>query len=505
VDPGFQLDERNAAAVAQVCARLDGLPLAIELAAARSKLLPPETMSGRLDRALDLLVGGAHDLPDRQRTLRATLEWSHGLLTDDERKLFARLAVFAGGFTLEAAEAVCGDPGLDVFETLASLVDESLVRPVRRPAGEPRFALLETIREYSSELLEESGEAEDLRRRHFEHLLARADAAMEAWHAGGDPQRTLFPLFEEEPDNVRAALAWAAEAGEIELEVRLAVAARWYWVLQGHLSEGRRTFEGIVERSRSAPKEVRAQALVMGEIFLLREGDTKKAGEWLQESLDLYRELGDEEGIARATAELGALAIAELDLDRAAALYEECIPLLRDPRTNPRKSRLATVLGNLGTIAHMRGDPATATGHYEEAIELLRSTGDEDAVAVNLHNLGRSELKLGRIAEGLDALRESLAIAERLGYREVIAYCLGGFAEVAMIEDNPARAATLLGASEELFAEMGRVPDPDEAEVQERVAEFVTERLGAERAGELRAEGATLSLHQLVEGVASRA
>ena len=210
VDPDFQLDEENAAAVAEVCARLDGLPLAIELAAARSKLLPPETMGRRLDRALEFLVGGAQDLPGRQRTLRATLEWSHGLLSEDETALFARLAVFAGGWTIEAAEAVCGGNGLDVFETLASLVDESLVRPLRRPTGEPRFAMLETIREYATELLEASGEAETVRLRHCEHVLARVEEGAVAWLTGADPQLSLFPILDEEHANFRAALTWAA-------------------------------------------------------------------------------------------------------------------------------------------------------------------------------------------------------------------------------------------------------------------------------------------------------
>jgi predicted ATPase len=502
VDPAFQLDERNAAAVAEVCARLDGLPLAIELAAARSKLLPPETMSRRLDRALDLLVGGAQDLPGRQRTLRATLEWSHGLLDDAERRLFARLAVFAGGWTLDAAEAVCGGDGLDVFETLASLVDESLVRPLRRPTGEPRFRMLETIREYAGELLEASGEEAALRRRHCEHYLARAEAAAEAWHAGADPADSIFPVLDQEQDNVRAALAWAADSGEIELEVRLAVAARWYWVLKGHLSEGRRVFDGIVARTAGAPEELRALALVTGAIFPFRHGDTKRAGALLQESLDLYRKLGDEEGIARATAELGGIAIAELDLDRAAELYGEAVPLFR---SQGRVSRLAASLGNLGTIAHMRGDHETAVEHYRDAIEASREAGDEDGAAVNFHNLGRSELQLGRTEAGLDALRESLAIARRLGYREVIAYCLGGFAEVAMIEDDAAQAATLLGASEQLFSEIGRVPDPDEAQTQARVSVFVVEQLGEERATECRAEGAAQALDELLDRVASRA
>jgi len=502
VDPEFQLDETNVGTVAEVCARLDGLPLAIELAAARSKLLPPGTMVRRLDRALELLVGGAQDLPTRQQTLRATLEWSHGLLTEEESTLFARLAVFAGGWTLDAAEAVCGDGGIDVFETLASLVDESLVRPVRRPTGEPRFRMLETIREYACELLAESGDEATLRRRHCEHVLARAEAAAEAWHAGGDPQETLFAFLDDEHDNLHAAHAWAAAAGEIEHEVRLAVAARWYWVLKGHLSEGRRVFDGIFERTLGAQPELRALALVHGAIFPFRRGDTQTAAALLQESLDLYRELGDEEGIARAMAELGGVAIAELDLDRAAELYGECVPMFR---SQGKLSRVAASTGNLGTIAHMRGDHATAVGYYREAIDASRAAGDEDGAAVNLHNLGRSEIALGNPDAALAALSESVAIARRLGYREVIAYCLGGFAEVAMGEGDPAGAAALLGASEELFAEIGATPDPDEAQVQERVAADVVEALGEERATQLRAGGAAQTLEQLLDRAASRA
>ena len=502
VDPDFQLDDRNVAAVAAVCQRLDGLPLALELAAARSKLLPPEAMSRRLDRALDLLVGGAQDMPGRQRTLRATLEWSHGLLSEEERTLFARLAVFSGGWTLEAAEAVCGENGLDVFGTLSSLVDESLVRPLRRPAGELRFATLETIREYAAELLEASGEAEALRRRHGEHMLAQVEEVAAAWHAGADPEDSIFPVLDEDLDHVRAALDWAGGAGEVGLEVRLAVAARWYWVLKGHLSDGRRVFDSALDHTADAPSEVRARALVHAAIFPFRQGDIEVAAAWLQESLDLYRELGDEEGIARATAELGGLAIHQLDLDRAAALYEECLPLLR---RQGNASRLAVALGNLGTIAHMRGEAVAAVDYYEQAIEAARSAGDEDGVAVNLHNLARSELALARSNQALEALRESLAIARRLGYREVIAYCLGGFAELAMLEEDAPRAAILLGASQALFAEIGAITSPDEAEAQQRVSEYIADALAAERVRELRAEGAALTLDQLLEGVASRA
>jgi tetratricopeptide (TPR) repeat protein len=459
-------------------------------------------MSLRLDRALEFLVGGAQDLPDRQRTLRATLEWSHGLLSESERTLFARLAAFAGGWTFDAAEAVCGENGLDVFETTALLVDESLVRPLRRPTGEPRFTMLETIREYAGELLEESGEAETVRRRHCGYILARTEEGSAAWVAGSDPQESLFPFLDAELDNLRAALTWAAASRELELEVRLAVAARWYWVVQGHLAEGRRFFDGLLERTTDAPKELRALALVNGAIFPFRLGDTAIAEALLQESLDLYRELGDEVETARCIAELGGVAIAQLDLDRSVALYEECLPLLR---AQGNLSRLGVALGNLGTIAHMRGEYERAVAYYVEAIDANHAFGDDDGAAVNLHNLARSELALGRTEQGLEALSESLVFARRLGYREVIAYCLGGFAEAAMIEGDAVRAATLLGGSEALFAEIGATRSPDEAESQARVTAYLLEGLGRERTDELRAEGAALSLDELLERVTSPA
>jgi tetratricopeptide (TPR) repeat protein len=272
--------------------------------------------------------------------------------------------------------------------------------------------------------------------------------------------------------------------------------------VQGHLSEGRRVFDGILDRRASAPEDLRALALVTGAIFPLRQGDPKTAAALLEESLELYRALDDEEGIARATAELGGIAIAELDLDRAAALFDQCVPLFR---SQGKTSRLGASLGNLGTIAHMRGDHATATRYHAEAVEVHRMAGDEDGAAVNLHNLGRSELHLGHADRALEALRESLLIARRLGYREVIAYCLGGFAEVATIEEDAPRAAVLLGASESLFSEIGRVPDPDEAQAQARIAAYLVEALGEELAAELRAEGAAQTLDELLDGVASRA
>ncbi|MDX6386522.1 MAG: hypothetical protein QOD85_324 [Gaiellaceae bacterium] len=232
VDPTFELNEENAGAVGRICERLDGLPLAIELAAARSKLLSPETMSRRLDQTLDLLTGGARDLPARQQTLRSTLEWSHELLNQAEQTLFARLAVFPGGWTLDAAEAVCADTGLDVLAVLSALVDENLVRRLDPGAPEPRFGMLETIREYAAEQLELSGEAAEFRARHAQHVLEIAEAASAAMFAGDDTESS-YGRLEREHDNLRAALTWAVEADDAELELRLALAFRWFWVVRG--------------------------------------------------------------------------------------------------------------------------------------------------------------------------------------------------------------------------------------------------------------------------------
>ena len=494
VDQAFELNDGNARDVARICERLDGLPLAIELAAARSKLFPPRAMSKRLDRRLELLTGGPRDRPARQQTLRATLEWSHDLLDDAERATFARLAVFAGGWTLEAAEAVCGVTGDDVLGSLSALVDDSLVRRTSASGAEPRFAMLETVREYAVELLERSGEADAVRRRHAEHVLAVAEGAADVIRSGGETEQ-WYALLDEEHDNLRAALAWAASSGHLELEVRLAVAARWFWVVRGHLSEGQRFFDGVLARAQGASNELRAAALVNAGTFPFRRGELDVAEQQYEEALGLFRELGDEAEIGRAVAELGAVAIARGDLDRASALYEESVPIFRGQGNDVR---LAVALSNLGAIANMRKDAESAIGYFDDAIALARRTGDEDGLGISLHNVARSHLILERIDEGREALLESLSIAQRLGYRELTAYCLGGLAEVAMLESDPECAARFLGAAERHFAEVGAAVDPDELETQQKVRDWAVQELGTETVDELRAAGAETPVNDLV-------
>lgn len=495
VDPAFELNEENVRVVGRICERLDGLPLAIELAAARSKLLSPETMSRRLDQSLDLLTGGARDLPARQQTLRSTLEWSHELLSDAERTLFARLAVFPGSWTLEASEAVCADGELDVLAVLSALVDENLVRRLGPPDVEPRFGMLETIREYASELLESSGEANVFRRRHAEHVLEIAEEASAAIYAG-DNAESSYARLEQEHDNLRAALAWAAGAGELDLEVRLAMAARWFWVVRGYLTEGRGYFDRLLLRTVDADKPLRALVVLNAGTFPFRLGDLDVAQELWEEGLELSRELGDTAEVGRAIAELGGVAIAKGDLDRASALYEESVPVFRE---QGNQSRLAVVLSNLGAIANMRDDPETAVPFFSEAVDLSREIRDDDSLGISLHNLARSQLMLGNTAEGRADLLESMSIARRLGYRELTAYCLGGLAELAMLDDDAERAARVLGASEKLFAEVGAAIDPDETQTQRKVLEWTIETIGATAVDELRAAGADTSIDELVE------
>ena len=499
VDPEFKLDDSNAGAVAEVCARLDGLPLAIELAAARSKLLPPATISQRLDRALDLLVGGAQDLPeppaDAARDARVEprpAERGRGHALRPARRLHGRLDARGGrgGLRREA---------LDVLETLASLVDESLVRPLRRPTGEPRFAMLETIREYAAELLEASGEARD-----------RAPAPLRAHPGagrggrGGVARRRRSAASPSSASSTRSTTTFArpclgSDAGEIELEVRLAFAARWYWVVQGHLSEGRRFFDGHLEHTADEPKELRARALVHGAIFPFRQGDTRLARLWSRRaSTSTESSATRKRSPARSPSSAASRSPRKIST-RAAALLRGGGSAL--PRAGPAESPRRIAGESRHGRPHAAGSRPPSVLRRGDRASRRRAT--TDGTAVNLHNLARSELALGRPAEGLDALRESLTIARRIGYREVIAYCLGGLAELAMIEAEPERAATMLGASDHLFVEIGAIPSPDEAQVQERVAAYVVDALGEERAVKRRGEGAATDLDELLDEVAS--
>ncbi|TML76960.1 MAG: protein kinase, partial [Actinobacteria bacterium] len=332
VDPDFELDTVTAPDIARVCARLDGLPLAIELAAARSKLLAPAALLERLEREPHLLPTGPRDAPARQRTLAATIRWSYDLLGPEERVAFARLGVFSGGCTLEAAEHVCEV----TLETLASLVDNNLLR--RRDS---RFAMLETIRHFAVELLEEDGAAE-VRRRHAEWLADLAAATKAANLAGEDPVPWLDRL-EAEHSNIRAALGWAIDA-DVELALQLVSALRPFWEVRGHWAEGLRWADEALAADGATAPEVRAAAVAFAAGAALRVGELARADELYGEVLALALEQGDVEGEARALSDLGTVAAVRGDLSNARALLEESVERYRELDV-PRG--LAIALSNL--------------------------------------------------------------------------------------------------------------------------------------------------------------
>jgi len=472
--PTFEDDELDREAIEQICRRLDGLPLAIELAAARVKLLSPRALQGRLGRRLQLLTGGARDLPERQQTLRATIDWSYELLEPTEQRLLARLAVFANGCTLEAAEEVC-EASLD---DLASLVDKSLLG--RDDDGdELRFVLLETIREYAFERLRELGEVDEVRRRHAEHYLAFAELARDELRGAGQ-SRWLASLDKEHP-NLRAAAEYVRRAGDKEVELRFVSALWFFWIVHGHLTEATATVDRALEGSSTQPAALRADALKAGAALAHRMGDTRRAKLYAKESIDLYRELGDLGGEASALTTLGGVALVEGDGTRARQLYEQALGLARaldDP------FRLASALGNLGYLLLMEGDNGRAGQLFDEGLMVFRRLSSEEGVA-------RSELNLAFVAWQKSAFKESEALMKDalrrftgIGSREGIAYCLEGLAAVAVSRTDYVRAARLLGASAAVFESLELNLDPFELALHGWTVNEARGQLGDEYATE---------------------
>lgn len=485
VDHSFRLNDENVEDVAEICRRVDGLPLALELAAAQARALSPSEITRRLGGALHLLVEGARDLPPRQRTLRATLDWSHELLGEEERTVFARLSVFAGGCSAGAAEAVIGVG--DVPARLSALVESSLLRRSAESGG-TRFRLLETIRAYALERLRETGEEAGVRDRHAAHFLSLAEAT--GPQLVTSPSDDLIASLDREHGNLLAALEWAAESGDLATEVRLAVALRPYWSLRGDLGEARRVFEHAISVSAGADPALRAQALVHGAVFAYRAGDSATAlAEW-EEALVLFRELGDEEEIARCTGELGAAAMAQGDLERAAALWREAAAAFAAQGKHVRE---ASVVCNLASVAAEQGDYVAAVETGQRALALQRELDDREGLAVSVHNLSRWKLALGEREDARVLAAEALEVTVAIGFREVLGYVLGTVGELALSAGEPERGALLLGASEAIFAVTGVARAGEERDGYELALRRLHELLGDERVEQLVAEGAALS------------
>jgi predicted ATPase/class 3 adenylate cyclase len=494
VKPDFQVTNANTPLIADICHRLNGLPLAIELAAARIKLFAPEALLKRLERRLSVLTGGPRDLPARQQTIRNTIDWSYQLLEDGEQTLFARLAVFVGGCTLEAAESVCnadGDLPFDAVDGVAALVDRSLLRQEEGVDGESRFVMLETVREYALERLATSGEAQTIRRRQAEYYLMLAEQAEPQLY--GREQQLWLNRLEQEHDNVRAALWWSTTAGDNKIGLRLATALSLFWEIHGYLNEGR-TWLGTL-LSRSAPMEqteARVQALIAAGDLACRVYDIAGARLLFEESLAITQALGDTDHRAQALRGLGHVARLQGDSTQAAALYQESLALLRTlgdaaatawaltglgnlalnqgdtaaaqeylqesfaiHRARGDKRSISAALGNLGEVARSQGDYQQAAIYYNESFSLAQELHHKAGMATALQNLGHMALHQRDNPQAAACFRAGLALGQELGIDHRIAACLAGLAGVAVADGKSERATRLLGASEALLDAIG--------------------------------------------------
>jgi predicted ATPase/DNA-binding SARP family transcriptional activator/Tfp pilus assembly protein PilF len=490
VRPTFRLTEENVRILAAICVALDGLPLAIELAAARTRELEPDAMLERLESRLELLTAGPRDAPARHRTLRATLDWSYELLDSDEQTLLARLAVFSGGSTLEAAETVCGaDLG-----ALTSLVHKSLLRREASDDGTSRFRMLETVREYALERLQERGEAAQLHRRHAEHFRDVAERAAAELRAGR-PSAEVYARLESDLDNIRAALRWANSA-EPEFMLQIAGLLKLFWRVRGHLDEGRRWLESALAHGGFAATPGRARALEAAGALAQRRGDYASAKDLWQEGLDIWRGLGDAEGVARALGDLASVLDLEGEARRAIPLYEESAALLRGLGL---EYELGTVVSNLGVCLTSQGRLDEAARLHEEAVELCRKTGRDEQLVISLFNLGRVSMLQGRHGAAAERFEEALEAARELGYREMIAYCLKGIGEVLAARGEAESATRLLGASDRLFNELGAHVEATEQATYEHTVEQLKDMLGDDAYGTAHAEGQALRLEQSLD------
>jgi non-specific serine/threonine protein kinase len=503
--PAFRLLPENGGAVAEVCRRLDGIPLALELAAARLQVLDVEQILARLADSIRLLTGGSRAGPSRQQTLRATLDWSYDLLTGPEQVAFRRLAAFPGGFELGAAEAVVGAAAADepVLEVLARLVGKSLVVAEAGSSGAGRYRLLEPVRQYAHERLEAGGEAAAARQRHAVHYLALAEAAEPRLpeSAGPDSPASLARL-EPEHENIRQALRWFVASGAVEQGLRLGGALRHFWLARGLVTEGRAHLRALLAlpgappepgEGGGAPAAARAKALSAAAMLTYRQGDSAAAGALGEAALALRRALGDRPGTAVAlhylgiyTREQGAPAAAAERLEEALALYRE----LGDQRS------AASALDCLGTVAHAAGDYAHARSRYEAGLRLAREAGNLGIMAWAPYNLGLLALDQDDRAGARAWLEQSAAAWQALSDRPWIVHAAAAFAVLATAEGHPAHALRLAGAAHALGAAMGVALPPTNRSRVERSLAAARRALGAPAAAAAWEEGQAMSAEQ---------
>ena len=536
-DPSFSLSPHNALGVAKICQMLEGIPLAIELAAARVGTLSLEQISERLEGSLELLTGGGRTAVPRQRTLKGTLDWSHKLLSEDEKEFFGRLSVFAGGWTLEASEVVGSGECVEereVLDLLSGLVEKSLVVSRRSDEGGVRYRLLEPVRQYALEKLKVSGEAEAAKRAHAQYFLALAEEAEPELF--GPREAEFFDRLEVEHDNFRAVLSWTIEQGETETALRLAATLWMFWFARGYNGEGQRWLEQALTKDGQASAAARAKALealawlanaredkdkaeaaaeeglrlseeagiggslaasllsVLGDVAMTR-GDHERAKELLEESLALYQQVGDQRFVPRVLTFLGNLSLDREEYEQAKGLYEESLALARELG---EPTAIGMALGNLGYVFLLEGEHERARALLEETEALSREGGHKGVLIYTIDNLGWAALLRGDHERAKSYYDESLALCEELGDKLIATESLEGLACISASEGEAERAARLFGAVEALREAVGYRHTPVEDALREPYLATARSRLGEAAWEEWQAKGRAMELEEAI-------
>ena len=534
VRPDFTMAEDDVQRVAAICSRLDGVPLAIELAAAATRLMSPSALLGELDHVLDLPSKGPRDAPAHQQTLRATIDWSYRLLDDDDRVLFAQLGIFVGGFTLEAAAAVCGGMAIGrsrVVAGVASLVDKSLLETQPEAPGGPRLVALQAIREFAVEQLKDTGGAEELRRRHALYYAELTDTAAD--QLTGKNQVTWLDILGVEQANLLAALRWALPA-DPSTALRLAGALWRFWLLRSHFTAGREWLEQTLAAG-SPGDPTRIRAATGAGVLARSQGDYDRAEQLFEEATALARRRGASEDVALATLNSGIVAEHRGRYDTAASLFEESLSLYQAAGSRRGVGHALNCLGNvaldrkdpaaatsffeqaldafkgledhwsvaiactnLGWVAHVEGDAVRARTWYSHSLAVHRSLGDERGIANTLCNIARVARMEDDLRSATAFLEEALLLFRRLGERRGVAECLAELAAIAAAEDQPGRAARLYSAASALRAAIGAPASPRDVEGQKRVLGAVRAALGEPGFVEACTDGRGMSLDDAV-------
>ncbi len=459
-DPSFGLTDENVRGVAAICSRLEGLPLAIELAAARTRVLTPKAILSKLDSRLQFLRGGPRDLPERQRTMEGAIDWSYDLLDEDEKAVFRRLAVFSASFSLEAAEAICGDSDstneILVIDIVSSLLDKSLLRRINGQGAEHRFSMLEVVREYAADTLEAAGEHDSIGRAHAEYFVGlgeKAEPFLQAAHSA-----EWLDRLEDEHDNLRAAMQWSL-TNEPHMAVRLAAAVRNFWLLHSHLSEGYRWLKAALERGGDPPPELRFKVMNGLGLAARFRGDYETARKAYADGLAAGQEAGDRQGVALSSRGLGLVAMQQGDAPAARKYFESGIAISRELDD---KFGIAISLSFLGDLARTERDFARARPLFEESLGLFRDLDNKSALSDALNNLGATCFGEGELILAKKYFAEAAEIALDLGNKMTISYSIDGFAALAVESADLDRAMELCGAAEGLRDSIGYKIEPAE-------------------------------------------